>query len=123
LTSLAVFNASTFDAGGASYGVQRDLDSDGDLDVGGTDPTDADGYWTARAGAVRRSPTATQSYTWKVATLTFTVTQLIAGTGTTEVNSSSGKARRPGRCGCRTRTTRTSAPAKAQASTSVRRSC
>ena len=84
--TLDVQNEATFDATGASYGTHNDLDGDGDLDLGGTDPASSDGYWAARAGGLRRSPTTTQTYTWKVATLWFTVTELIAGTGTTQIN-------------------------------------
>ena len=66
-------------------GLQQDLDGDGDLDVGSNDAELADGHFVARAGAVVYGPLGLQAE-FLIGTLTFTVTQLGAIGGETDIN-------------------------------------
>jgi len=73
-----------FSAVGSTNGAAADLDNDGDLDVGARDGTPSDlaaRFFSARAGSME-SETGTSvgnARTFKIATLTFRVTQLLPG--------------------------------------------
>ncbi len=74
---------SPFNADGAQNGTQTDLDGDGDLDVGSSDPSTADGYLYARSASMDGSGTAvTNGQAFEIATAEFTVTSLLSGTET-----------------------------------------
>jgi hypothetical protein len=74
---------SPFTASGSDSGAQADLDGDGDLDVGSNDNANAAGFLFARSSAPEFDGTAvTKGQAFKIATATFTVTQLLNGTGT-----------------------------------------
>ncbi|HEX2971048.1 MAG TPA: calcium-binding protein [Tepidisphaeraceae bacterium] len=80
LGTLAVTPTSQFNAQGSVAGASVDLDGDGDLDIGSTDNTSADGYFGVRSGGLSSNGVvdgATMSF--KIATLRFTVTSLLPG--------------------------------------------
>ena len=77
--TLAVTLASPFNGGGATPGSQRDLDGDGDLDVGSNDNSTDLGFFQARADAVRPGTS------FKIGTAVFTVTSLKSTTGQTNL--------------------------------------
>ena len=66
-------------------GLQQDLDGDGDLDVGSNDAELANGHFIARAGYIYWGPRGLQA-SFLIGTLTFTVTQLGAVGGETDIN-------------------------------------
>jgi hypothetical protein len=64
----------------SSGGTAQDLDGDGDLDRGGTDPTNPSGWFVARVQPTKGIPFATgEPQEFKFARLDFTVTQLLSG--------------------------------------------
>src|SRR6266550_5482336 len=64
-------------------GTAQDLDGDGDLDRGGTDPTNAAGWFVARVQPTKGIPFATgEPQEFKFARLDFTVTQALGGSAT-----------------------------------------
>ena len=83
-TLLAPFNGM-----GSSSGQQNDLDGDGDLDVGNTDPAanTAQGIFYARSNNATTTGGTVSSTgrSFKIATATFTVTQLLSTSGSTEL--------------------------------------
>jgi hypothetical protein len=71
---------------GSSSGSQKDLDGDGDLDVGSNVVSDASGFFAARAGSVDRSGAVSgNSNAFQIGTATFTVTSLKSSTGQTNL--------------------------------------
>ncbi len=77
---LAAQTISPFADSGSTTGISQDLNSDGNKDVGGTDPSNDSGYFFARAA----SPVM-GAFEFKVATLTYTVKSLNFG-GEVDVN-------------------------------------
>src|SRR5436190_2456243 len=66
-------------------GTAQDLDGDGDLDRGGTDPTNPDGWFVARVQPTKGIPFATgEPQEFKFARLDFTVTQILPGGSATD---------------------------------------
>ena len=66
-------------------GTAQDLDGDGDLDLGGTDPRNPDGWFVARVSPIKGIPFATgEPQEFKFARLNFTVTQVLAGGSATD---------------------------------------
>jgi hypothetical protein len=83
---LSVYSLSNaFDASGAQYGTQQDLTSDGNLDVGSNDGSNAAGYFIARAGGIATGTTTGSSDKILIATLNYTVTSMPSG-GETDIN-------------------------------------
>jgi hypothetical protein len=84
--TLKVFLASPFNGSGSTAGSQQDLDGDGDLDVGNTDPAanTSNGTILARSNVMTTTGgTVTSSgRSFKIGTATFTVTQLLGGSST-----------------------------------------
>jgi hypothetical protein len=83
---LSAANVAPFNATGADPGTQADLNGDGSLDVGGTDPTLATGWFFARAGSMQTTGgvIAGASQSFKIGSLSFKTTAL--GSGETDVN-------------------------------------
>lgn len=77
LANLFAEPLAPFDATTSTGGTQVDLDGDGDLDVGSNDDTTAAGFFLGRA-----SPAQYLRSTTRVATLTASVSQLLAGVQT-----------------------------------------
>jgi hypothetical protein len=87
LGTLAATNIAPFNQTASQPGVQQDLDQDGDLDIGnlthplpighGADPFVARSNTMTTSGGV----TTTNSQSWKIANLTFTVGSLLLGSG------------------------------------------
>jgi hypothetical protein len=82
----------TLEAGASDYfdsnsdpGLQQDLDADGDLDVGGTDPSVFTGHWCARSASTRYASRGIQG-SFLIGTLTFTVTELGQIGSQTQIN-------------------------------------
>lgn len=71
LGTLRGSNVSPFDGAGSSRGLQVDLDGDGDLDVGGTDPNESAHYFAVRAST---APQAVLGNGLVIGTATFDVT-------------------------------------------------
>jgi hypothetical protein len=81
--TLVATLASPFDGSTSQNGTQKDLDSDGDLDIGSNDNTSADNFFIARANSMITSGIVTGgSKAFKVGTATFTVTSLLTGVQT-----------------------------------------
>jgi hypothetical protein len=78
---------SPFNSFGSQEGVQRDLDGDGDLDVGSNDPDAGSDYFASRSGGVTTlgGTVSGKSKSFKIGTADFTVTSLKTG-GTTNLN-------------------------------------
>jgi hypothetical protein len=79
-TRTAPFNGTT-----SMDGMQKDLDGDGDLDVGGTSaPDENSGFFLARSNLITKTGGTISggSHSFKIADLTFTVTSLKTGTQT-----------------------------------------
>lgn len=71
---------------GSQSGASRDLDGDGDLDVGSNVGTDGSAFWAARSGGPTSSGVVSgSSKAFKVGTATFTVTSLKSTTGQTNL--------------------------------------
>src|SRR4051794_23248966 len=84
--NLQTANVTPFDALGSQPGTPTDLNGDGSLDVGGTDPSSANGFFAVRSGGITTSGTvqgATKSF--MVGIVNYTVTALGSG-GQTSVN-------------------------------------
>ena len=77
--TLKAFNFSPFNSFGSQTGIQKDLDGDGDLDVGTNTSTDGSSFWAARAGG------SVNGSAFKVGSATFTVTSLKSTTGQTNL--------------------------------------
>src|SRR5688572_19900228 len=59
-------------------GASQDLDGDGDLDRGGSDPTNANGWFVARVSPIKGIPYSTgEPQEFKFASLSFTVTDVL----------------------------------------------
>ncbi|MBE3070025.1 MAG: PEP-CTERM sorting domain-containing protein [Planctomycetes bacterium] len=71
-----------FNVDPASVGASADLDGDGDLDIGSTDPVDAVGWVLGRAAAM--TPT-TQQNAWHVMNFEFAVTEMVDPHGVTQI--------------------------------------
>ena len=83
LGNLTLTRDAAFSSLGSSDGVQTDVDSDGDLDVGGTDDTVAEGFFAARSpGMTTDGVRDGQAEEFKVGTGSFTVTSLLNGVTT-----------------------------------------
>jgi hypothetical protein len=87
LGNLSATRVAPFNALGSTDGKIQDLDSDGDLDVG-SEGTVASDYFNARSSTMTfgSDPGPTGAAQFKLADLTFTVTQIVDPGGTTEVN-------------------------------------
>jgi len=79
--TLAASVASPFDATASSNGTQKDLDGDGDLDVGSNDNTQPNGFFVARAGGLQGGSDPAPAK-FLIGTVSFTVTSLKSGTST-----------------------------------------
>jgi hypothetical protein len=79
--TLRVTRAAPFNGIGSQDGVQRDLDGDGDLDVGSNTAGDVANYFFGRStGLTLTGGTSSgNTHSYKVADLTFTVTSLNSG--------------------------------------------
>jgi hypothetical protein len=79
--TLRATNPAPFNGSGAGGGVQRDLDGDGDLDIGSTNAADGTSYFFARANSMVLSGGTSSggTHSYKIADLTFTVTSLNGG--------------------------------------------
>ena len=90
LGDLSVTRVAPFNYLGSQPGRVQDLDADGDLDIGGANTTNAGDYYNARAQFMQFTgeplPDGQPGGQFKLADVTFTVTQLLSTTATTEVN-------------------------------------
>jgi len=82
---LRAYVASAFQLQGYSNGTPQDLNSDGQNDVGGTDPDSAAGYFIARSGGAIAAEAGVE-YTWLIGTVKFRVNQIAPGGGQVEIN-------------------------------------
>jgi len=84
--NLSVSLVSPFNGSGSTPGAQKDLDGDGDLDCGNTDPAanTASGLFMARSNTMVMSGGTLlgNGRSLKIANLSFTVTQLLSGSST-----------------------------------------
>ena len=77
---------SPFNALGSTNGQQKDLDGDGDLDVGSNDNTSATNFLFARSATITTNGSVSgSSQSWKIGTATFTVTSLKSTSGQTNL--------------------------------------
>jgi len=84
--TLKVTPAAPFNSFGSSGGVQRDLDGDGDLDVGSNVTANGSDYFAVRSAGVTENGTVSgASNSFKIANATFTVTSLKSTTGQTNL--------------------------------------
>ena len=77
--TLSVTIAAPFNGTGSQGGTQKDLDGDGDLDVGSNDNTTPTGFFVTRADSMRYGTS------FKIGTAVFTVTSLKSTTGSTNL--------------------------------------
>jgi len=89
LGTLKVTLASPFNGVGSAAGAQVDLDGDGDLDVGDLDraATTETGIILARANTPQTTggTLLSNGQSFKVADITFTVTKILGGSGSTQI--------------------------------------
>jgi len=78
--TMSVSLLSPFNGLGSSTGAQKDLDGDGDLDVGSSSTTVSTGFYVNRAGTMQLGNS------FKIGTAVFTVTSLKSTTGQTNLN-------------------------------------
>src|SRR5687768_9531978 len=77
--TLVATLSSPFNAAASQNGSQKDLDGDGDLDVGSNDNTLSAGFFVARAASMM------EGTSFKIGTAVFTVTSLKSTTGQTNL--------------------------------------